>query len=222
MKVTTDSCLFGAWVANKIAEKKNIRKIIDIGTGTGLLSLMIIQQNPFPDIDAIEINADAAAQAKENILNSPWPERIRVIYGDVKQFAGHGYDVVISNPPFYENELRSPDKKKNLAHHGDELTLDELLSQTKSILAPGGYFYFLLPFKREIELKSLFQEHQCTITDLTLVKQSVTHGYFRIMIEGTFTNEATETEISEIEIKDKDNTYTAEFTSLLKDYYLYL
>ena len=109
MKVTTDACLFGAWVAEEDKSEKIITKnVLDIGTGTGLLSLMYAQKNSLANIDAIEIDEDAYIQAKENVAASPFAERINIIHDDIKRFTfSKKYDCIISNPPFYEKEIRS-------------------------------------------------------------------------------------------------------------------
>jgi len=123
MKVTTDSCVFGAWVAGDMArEERKITTALDIGSGTGLLSLMIAQKNDL-DIDAVEIDKEASLQSQENIAASPWKDRIQVENEDARQFRGVSkYDCIVSNPPFYENELTSERKTKNIAHHSEELT----------------------------------------------------------------------------------------------------
>ena len=119
MKVTTDACLFGAWVANQIKNTgSEFSTALDIGTGTGLLSLMVSQKNDLK-IDTIEIEDDAFEQLKENIADSPWKDRINLFHNDVRNFIfNQQYDVIFSNPPFYENELKSDDAKRNLALHG--------------------------------------------------------------------------------------------------------
>ncbi len=108
MKVTTDSCLFGSWIADKIEKEDSaISNCLDIGTGTGLLSLMVAQKNAGIKIEAIEIDNDASSQAKENIASSPFSENINVIHADVKEYVlENKYDIIISNPPFYEKELK--------------------------------------------------------------------------------------------------------------------
>src|SRR5688572_28253839 len=137
MKVTTDACLFGAWAARSARQSAvgqsgspGIHHVLDIGTGTGLLSLMMAQQIN-AEIDAIELDEDAFEQAQQNMASSPWHDNLFVIQGDAKDMAyvlGKEYDIIVSNPPFYENELESPDLKKNRAHHSAGLSLDELLS----------------------------------------------------------------------------------------------
>jgi len=129
MKVTTDSCLFGAWISKQInSEGLIINNCLDIGTGTGLLSLMFVQQNENIIIDAIEIDEAAAAQAKQNIDAAQWKERIKIICADIREYKFEKkYDIIFSNPPFYENELKSTQQEKNIAHHSDELNLKDVL-----------------------------------------------------------------------------------------------
>ena len=226
MKVTTDGCLFGAWLGEKIRSTKNseVRNILDIGTGTGLLSLMFAQKNPETFIDAIEIDKEAYQQAKENISNSPWADRINIIHTDVKKFsAQHQYDIIISNPPFYENELKSGNNKKNKAHHDESLLLDDLLAIIKRNLKPGGEFYLLLPYKRNEEIENIIAKNGLAISHKTLVRQSTKHNYFRIMLTGKNKSDKNENFItSEIAIRNEKQEYTPAFINLLKNYYLHL
>ena len=225
MKVTTDGCLFGAWVAKQIGEQPMTAvKLLDVGTGTGILSLMIAQKNPDCSIDAVEIDNNAYEQAIENIIASPRKENIRVVQADIKSFEpGKKYDTIFSNPPFYENELKAEDEKRNVAHHDGGLSFNELFAIIKQRLTPEGHFYLLLPYKRNEEIRKLALEHQFELLQLTFVKQSVNHGYFRIMLCGKLPSEKNrETFIDEMAIKDNNDNYSPAFVSLLKDYYLYL
>lgn len=223
MKVTTDACLFGGWVAEEIQSSTAPRKnILDIGTGSGLLALMVAQKNPAPIIDAIEIDGNSAAQAKENIALSRWNEKIRIIQGDVKSYSfAKQYDYIISNPPFYENELQSNDQSRNVALHHEGLLLDELFSLIKKNLKPVGYFSLLLPYKRNDEMEVLLKKHNLFLTEKIFVRQSANRDYFRIIITGGL--EAPMSIITdEISIRNEKQQYTPEFTALLKDYYLFL
>lgn len=230
MKVTTDGCLFGAWMSDRIrslelgVRSPTIFNVLDIGTGTGLLSLMISQKNPELVIDAIELDEDAAKQASENVAVSPWKEKIKVHHADVKLFSfSTKHDCIISNPPFYENELKSDLSKKNMAHHDEGLMLPKLLSIIKNNLKLDGQFYLLLPYKRNDEIRKLMQENELEITELTFVRQSVDHDFFRILLSGKLKGETlTETKINEIAIKNQEQHYSPAFVSLLKDYYLHL
>lgn len=224
MKVTTDGCLFGAWIAENMKKESLLyNHCLDIGTGTGLLTLMLAQENEIA-IDAIEIDKDAFEQAVENVTASPWSGRIQVVHADVREFESENqYDVIISNPPFYERELKSDDAKKNIAHHNEGLLFPELLSIIKKLLSPAGTFYLLLPYKRNNEIKALLSEYDLAIQQMTFVRQSVAHDYFRIMLAGKFKNAGfAETVIDEIAIKDNEDNYSQVFLSLLKKYYLHL
>jgi len=225
MKVTTDACLFGAWVSAGIrSSESGVLSVLDVGTGTGILSLMLTQKNSITTIDAIEINEDSYRQATENVAASLFADRINTIHGDAKKYSfANKYDLIISNPPFYENELKSPNVKKNIAHHNEGLLLSELLSIIKNNLKPDGIFALLLSYKRNAEVKDLLLQHKFFISQMQLVRQSTNHDYFRIMLTGKLkTDEPSEMLIDEISITDDKKQYTAEFTELLKDYYLYL
>lgn len=225
MKVTTDACLFGAWVAEKIRiQASEVRSLLDIGTGTGLLSLMLTQKNPELKIDAIEMDEEAAQQANENILSSLWQDTVNVINADARSYSYvHKYDIVISNPPFYEKELKGDDKRKNIAHHNEGLLLHELLAVIKNNLKVNGRFFLLLPYKRNPEIKDLLRQHEFDISEMIFVRQSEKHDFFRIMLTGKLNpNENTETVFDEISIWNEKQQYTPGFVSLLKDYYLYL
>lgn len=225
MKVTTDSCLFGAWVAELESKKPSgVHRVLDIGGGSALLSLLYAQKNPADKIDVIEIDPAAAEQAGQNLSASPWKDRLRVIQDDVRKFFPSGkYDLIISNPPFYENEILSKKETKNTAHHSDQLSLRELLNAIQNLLAPEGRFYLLLPYKRSKEINRLFKEKDLHIDKMILVKQTVNHFYFRIMLQGSlYSRLAKETKLEEISIWNEQKEYTHEFIRLLKEYYLHL
>lgn len=222
MKVTTDGCLFGAWIP--ASPLKGELKVFDIGTGTGLLALLFAQKNPEAIIDAIEIDKETYGQAKENIAASPWPGRINAIHGDVKEFSGvQQYDIIISNPPFYENELKSGNNKKNKARHDEALLVDDLFRIIGQNLKPRGAFYVLLPYKRNDEVESCLAKNNLAISHKTYVRQSTQHGYFRILLSGKhLENKQEDFSTTEIAICNEKLEYTPAFLDLLKDYYLHL
>ena len=223
MKVTTDACLFGAWVARELkAQSHAIRNMIDIGTGTGLLTLMVAQKISHLIIDAVEIDRSAYLQAKGNIHVAGFKNTIFVHQADIRNDQIFGrYDVVISNPPFYENELKSGNSQKNMAHHDESLSLEELLPVIKIMLTATSKFYLLLPFKRKNEIEELLKKNNLFLTKIVSVRQSVNHDHFRLMIEGSLFDDY-KPEESEISICDDKQQYTDQFTHLLKDYYLNL
>ena len=221
MKVCTDACLFGAWVVKIINAKTE--KILDIGTGTGLLSLMLAQKNSSAIIDAVEIDENAAMQATANFEVSPWKERLHCFNNSVQSFYetnNKQYDFIICNPPFFENDLKSTNAKRNLALHNDALSLEELLTSIDLFLKKSGSFAVLLPYHRTKYFETLAASHNFYCTEKVLVKQTPQHNYFRSMLY--FKRDKTITEESIITIKDENNEYGKVFIELLKDYYLYL
>jgi tRNA1Val (adenine37-N6)-methyltransferase len=217
MKVTTPACLFGAWSAEKLSNLKAYKTALDIGTGTGLLSLMIAQQTHL-EIDAVEIDADAAMEAEENFKASPFAS-IRLIKGDLNTSELPIYDVIFSNPPFYENELKSPDATRNIAHHSKSLSWEELFSFIKNHLSQTGKFFLLLPLKRLNDLYALAAANALYLNEIAKVKPSHAQPALWMMVEGG--KEETECKVTEISIREGSD-YTTTFTALLKDYYLNL
>ncbi len=223
MKVTTDACLFGAWVADDM-KRIQPERILDIGTGTGLLALMAAQICSDAVIDAVEIEGGAAAQATENFKASPWADRIRSHHTDIRNsIFKEQFDAIICNPPFYENELASPDTKRNMAHHAGGLLLQDLLPLIGQQLAADGKAYVLLPAKRKSEIPALLEKNGLQADSWVWVKQSPAHDPFRIMIRCGHKNaEDVSTPESTIIIEESPGKYTEAFVGLLKDYYLYL
>jgi tRNA1Val (adenine37-N6)-methyltransferase len=227
MKVTTDSCFFGAWTADQIQNsntdscRDKIRNVLDIGTGTGLLSLMVAQHNEL-EIDAVEIDDETAEQANENVEESPWRNRIRIFNKDILSFRPQKkYDCIISNPPFYENELASHLNKKNIAHHSQQLTIAQVLNFIQSYLNEEGLFFLMYPFKRKEEVERMVAQNELNIINSIILHQSVNHAPFRVIIKGCRKN-IVPGEQTSISVWDENQEYTAAFTRLLKDYYLNL
>jgi tRNA1Val (adenine37-N6)-methyltransferase len=213
MKVCTDACLFGAWVASRT----NPHKILDIGTGTGLLSLMMAQKTNAL-IDAVEIDKNAAEQALENFNLSPWRDRLQVVNLPIQEFNGTNYDLIISNPPFFNNDLKSTDTKRNIAMHSEALSLEELVTVAQKTLAENSMFAVLLPFNRAAYFENLIKENQLFIIEKLVVNQTPAHQPFRACY--LISTEKSETTESTVIIKNKDDQYTEKFIELLKDYYL--
>jgi len=243
MKVCTDACLFGAWVA-KHPSLETAHSIVDIGTGTGLLSLMIAQvtESTQASISAIEIEAQAAEEANSNFKISKWSDRLKLVNDSIQNFTAsiskddlvsnelnnnkQLFDIVISNPPFYEGDLKSPDANKNKAAHSTELPWNTLVENVTSVLSDAGSFFVLVPTLRAYTMQKLAETHQLQLVEEVLVYKDAKHLPFRSFLHFRKAKPEIEKDISvlrnKIVIKNSDNTYSTEFTELLKDYYLHL
>ena len=220
MKVCTDACILGAWAAARTQDNM-VKNVLDIGCGTGLLSLMLSQKLN-AKTDALEIDPAAATQAAENISRSPWVNNIIVTATPLQDFIpAEKYDLIISNPPFFEDGLRSADENNNAAKHDTTLRLDELILFVKKWLNDAGTFVVLLPFHRTAYLEKMANEHTLFVQEKLLVKQSPKHDHFRSILLLS-KKEIPNTETAELTIHDNERNYTPEFESLLKDYYLKL
>lgn len=220
MKVCTDSCLFGASLPIQHFAFKPITKVLDIGTGTGLLSLMFSQLQPLASITAIEIDEDAFKQASENVANSNFASKIVVLKDDFNEFVStQKFDLIICNPPFYKNDLKSNATSKNIAHHSTALTLDHLLAKAKLSLEDDGMLCLLLPFKRKEDLEALLKQEGLFIAKQIVVHQTEKHAPFRIIVYLQKTPSSTI--VQKIIIKE-NGVYSTDFVRYLKDFYLNL
>ena len=222
MKVCTDACLFGAWVAHQISiSNTEIKTVLDIGAGTGLLSLMLAQKID-AYIDAVEVDELAALQAKQNFEDSPWNERLRIYQSSIQKFVSEDkYDVIISNPPFFQNSLRSNNETKNVAKHATALSFTTLTEIVDRFLKTTGRFCILLPYQEFKNFEEIAAGKNLTIKERVNVQQTPGHSYFRTMgifVKGSAPITTTDTLV----IKNKEGQYTSEFARLLQDYYLYL
>ena len=148
MKVGTDAVLLGSWVDPKSAEH-----ILDIGTGTGLIALMLAQKSP-AEIDAVDIDENACRQAEENFNSSPWAGRVHIFHQSFQEFSTTTklqYDLVVSNPPYFHHASKPPEEARLNARHNDQLSFIELAEGVKKILNSSGRFCLILPSKEGFE-----------------------------------------------------------------------
>lgn len=217
MKVCTDACIMGAYVSKQIPLGSS-KKVLDIGTGTGLLSMMYAQNNS-ASIDAIEIDPSAAWQAKENFAASPWHTQLHAICADINHWTEEKkYNLIISNPPFYEASLKSPDERRNKALHGATLSLQQLLRCISKYLSPGGRAALLLPAVREAEFKQAIVPFQFFGEKVLHIYQRNGGPLFRFIV--ILCKEEVIPVYDSFTIYETDKSYTTQFKNLLREYYL--
>ena len=218
MKITTDACIQGAWTP----VSAGITRVLDIGAGTGILSLMLAQRKPDIVIDAVEFDHEAAMQAVENVKASGWKERINVLQGDIRNYiAPARYDLIISNPPFFNNSLLSDKANKNLARHTLSLSYSDLLQAIDNNLNQGGYASIMLPYTEYLEWKEGFDENNWYESGKLFIRHREEAVIKRVV---TLFGKKWNPEIKEdtLIIKGNENLYTPEFTDLLSPFYLNL
>jgi tRNA1Val (adenine37-N6)-methyltransferase len=170
-KVSEVACIQGAWTMVPPA----CTRVLDIGSGTALLSLMLAQRYEV-QIDAIEIDFDTYTQGKENIQNSPFKEKINALHGDLNTFLfSQSYDFIISNPPFFEKQLKAEGEKENAAKHSSQLTLKDLIGKIETLLTDQGQFSILFPFNRMEELEKVCAAFQFYPISYLTIQHSVVH-----------------------------------------------
>lgn len=214
MKVGTDGVLLGAW-----AELEHGTRILDIGTGTGLIALMAAQRNPSALIDALEIEPNACEQARENMLESPWAERITVVPTALQDYVSPPiYDCILCNPPFFNSSTKTPDQGRTLARHDDTLPHPVLIEHANRLLAPQGVFCLILPVKEGTEAILHARQHRLFPQRITQVLPNPGKPPKRLLIQ--FARHETETRTDELVIEFSRHQYTPEYIRLTRDFYL--
>lgn len=217
MKVGMDGVLLGAWVDPTGAEQ-----ILDIGTGTGLIALMMAQKNSTALIDAIEIDQEAFQEAVLNTQQSLWNVRIQIELISFQDFAEQTkpkYNLIVSNPPFFANGLKAPVENRAKARHSDSLPLEVLISGAANMLVENGRIALVLPSESLPEIRKLAELNRLFISRLCKVKPNPQKPDFRILIELTNTEKVYQEENLMIEF-EKHHNYTPEYKELTKDFYL--
>lgn len=217
MKVCTDACLFGAYISKYYPAER----VLDIGAGTGLLDLMYMQKNLTSKVTAIEIEEEAYRQATENIEKTDWKNNITIENIALQQYKpDKKFDLIMSNPPFFDNDLKSAINARNTAMHSTQLPLGDIFSFAQKHIEAYGKLALLIPFHRTEETEKMAATNSFFLKEKVLVKQTTKHGYFRSIL--IFSRQQSELTTTEIAIKNNENQYTPDFIALLKDYYLFL
>lgn len=211
LKVGTDGMVLGAW-----AVVEGARRILDIGTGTGLLALIAAQRNTTAWIDAVEIDDASAEQAAENAATSPWRDRVRVHRMDVRRMkSDEPYDLIICNPPFYAGEMDSPDARKGLAKHSGELTFEELVKAVSRLIASDGRFACIIPMNREAELLKLAWDADLPVIRRCELRYLEVRPPKRVLLELSPSRTALQRE--ELVVEHTPGVFTGAYRALLSE-----
>ncbi|WP_298653979.1 methyltransferase [uncultured Proteiniphilum sp.] len=219
MKVGTDGVLLGAWTS-----MENAAEILDVGTGTGLIALMVAQRNLLAKVIAIDVDENAVGQAMENIGNSPFSDRITVEFSAFRQFVQNTskrFDLIVSNPPYFSDSLLPPDKERAKARHSVSLTLDDLLLSAQGCLKNDGTLSLILPYDKSDELKCLCEKHTFYMKRKTIVYPLPGTEPKRLLTELTLRHTGL-TETSSLIIENSRHQYTKDFSDLVSGFYLHL
>lgn len=224
MKIGTDGVLLGAWTTVNLSSYS----ILDIGTGTGIISLMLAQRSNAENIEAIELDGDAFEQCTENFENSPWGDRLFCFHAGFDEFVDEYteeepdeaelYDIIVSNPPFYIEDVTSRDTARDTARQNTSLPFDELVEGVSKLLKSDGSFSTIIPFKEEKKILALAKKFSLFPSKITRVKGNSNSEIKRSLLEFTFSK--TETFINELVIEKERHQYTNAYKELTKEFYL--
>lgn len=217
MKIGTDSVLLGAWCTID----NHPYSILDIGAGTGVLSLMLAQRSNAEQIDALEIDDDAYEQCQENFENSPWTDRLFCFHAGLDEFMDEPeeeYDLIISNPPFYSEDYKTNNEQRDLARFQDALPFEDLVEAADLFLSEKGVFAVIIPFNEEEKFVDLAKEVDLFPFKITRVKGTTTTEIKRSLL--AFSRIKKEMVIDELVIEINRHEYTDDYIALTKDFYL--
>lgn len=215
-KVTTDACILGAYV-----KSLNPGSIIDIGTGTGVIALMLAQKFMDAKIDAVEIDSLSAMQAQENVDSSPWVERISVINDNIQHFSDYSkkkYSLIVCNPPYYEDFLKSKDQRNNLTKHNIRISIKELAKSINDLLVDYGQFYTILPPFSFNKLQAELEMYDIRLFDKLDIYSRFGKPLYRNI--GGFSREPSVMITKSLYISMENGDYSESLKDLLREYYL--
>ena len=230
MKVGTDGVLLGAWAPANPFTPNPLTRILDIGTGSGLIALMLAQRFPEASIDAIDIDEAAVEQARENFAVSPWTDRLHAFHARLQDWQNHPlqstnykYDLIVSNPPYFQNSLKNPDKGRQTARHTDTLSYAELLRHSARLLTEKGLLALVLPAEAEQEVRGLAAAELLSLTRITRVYSKESKPARRVLLEFEKST-SRDTDISMTEdslvLENEIGGRSAAYQELTKDFYL--
>ena len=217
-KVGTDACLLGAWL-----KPKNAQHILDIGTGSGVIALMLAQKSTAL-IEAIELDQLSSDQAEDNFVKSPWTERLRVSHIDLNDFVSKTntkYDLIVCNPPFFVGSTKNKESRVSAARHEEHLSLESLLIHSYSLTNETGQLALVMPFERLVQIEQECKKRKWFIERKLSVRPKKDREFNRVIVLLS-KNKNTKMDCEELTLYTDNHTYSQEGTQRLKPYYLNL
>lgn len=218
MKIGTDGVLLGAWAPIL----HNPYSILDIGTGTGIIALMLAQRSTAQQIDALEIDENAYEQATDNFENSPWNDRLFCFHAGLDEFMEEPeeeYDLIVSNPPFYAEDYKTNNEQRDLARFQEALPFEDLIEAADLLLSENGILAVIIPFKEEERFMAIAKEFELYPIKITRVKGTPTTEIKRSLL--AFKRyELPALDSDELIIETARHQYTPEYIELTKEFYL--
>jgi len=212
MKVGTDGVLLGAWCPIPHTIHRTPYTILDVGTGSGLIARMLMQRCPEAEVEAIDIDLNAVEQARENGVNA--------FLSRLQDWQGGPYDLIVANPPYFQNSLKNPDKGRELARHTDSLSYEELMAHSARLLAENGQLAIILPAEAETEVRGLAAVQNLFLTHLTRVYSKETKPARRVLMSFQHSVVSIQPIEDTLVLENEKGGRSAAYSKLCEEFYL--
>lgn len=216
MKISTDAVVLGA-----LASPDKRDRILDVGTGTGVIALMLAQRFPDAEIHGVEIDGDAFEQASANVSSSPWKHRVALYHQSFQDFARQPrsyFDLIVSNPPYFKAHIKSMDPKRTLALHNDQLSFGDLVQNVVKLLTPEGKFWVILPERQMQDLEKVAASFHLYTHESIELRNNPQARVLRVV--AAFSFQGSLSKRKSLYIRDKDLNYSVDYKELLADFLL--
>ena len=220
MKVGTDGVLLGCWAPVAFSIQKSEVRFLDIGTGSGLVALMLAQRCPEAEVEGIDIDAAAVEQARENFEQSVFSIQCSAFRSSLQEWQGGPYDLIVSNPPYFQNSLKNPDKGREMARHTDTLSYEELVHHSARLMKEGRQLALILPAEAEAEICAIAAKEGLSLTHLTRVFSKESKPARRVMMSFQHSAFSIQPIEDTLVLEDEKGGRSAAYSELCKEFYL--
>ena len=219
MKVGTDGVLLGAWAPIHLPFGHLPFTILDVGTGSGLIARMLMQRCPEAEVEGIDIDEAAVEQARENGVRA-FCSSLQEWLNHKSQITNHKYDLIVSNPPYFQNSLKNPDKGRQTARHTDTLSYADLIKHSARLLKEEGCLALILPAEAEMEVRGLAAAEKLSLTHVTRVYSKVSKPARRVLMSFQYSAVSIQTVEDSLILEDEKGGRSAAYSKLCQEFYL--